>query len=76
MTDNLYLFAQNYKGSPRFGGERKISKFQYYDKSNALKCDLVPCYRKADGVIGMYDLVSGAFFTNAGSGSFTKGANV
>lgn len=76
MTDNLYLFAQNYKGSPRFGGERKISKFQYYDKSNVLKCDLVPCYRKSDNVIGMYDLVTGAFFTNAGSGSFTKGADV
>lgn len=76
MTDKLYLFAQNYKGSPRFGGERKISAFRYYDKSNALKCDLVPCYRKSDGVIGMYDLVSGAFFTNAGSGSFTKGGNV
>lgn len=75
MTDNLYLFAQNYKGSPRFGGERKISAFKYYDKTNTLICDLVPCYRKSDNVIGMYDLVSGAFFTNAGSGSFTKGAN-
>lgn len=76
MTDNLYLFAQNYKGSPRFGGERKISAFKYYDKSNALKCDLVPCYRKADGVIGMYDIARATFLTNVGSGSFTKGADV
>ena len=76
MTDNLYLFAQNYKGVARFGGERKISAFKYYDKNNNLKCDLVPCYRKSDGVIGMYDLITEAFFTNAGSGSFTKGANV
>lgn len=76
MTDNLYLFAQNYKGSPRFGGERKISAFKYYDKNNTLKCDLVPCYRKSDGVIGMYDIARASFLTNAGSGSFTKGANV
>ena len=76
MTDNLYLFAQNYKGSPRFGGERKIGKFKYYDKNNELICDLVPCYRKSDNVIGMYDLVRRTFLTNVGSGSFTKGANV
>lgn len=76
MIDNLYLFAQNYKGSPRFGGERKISAFKYYDKNNELICDLVPCYRKSDGVIGMYDKVRDIFLTNVGSGSFTKGANI
>ena len=75
MTDNLYLFAQNYKGSPRFGGERKISAFKYYDKTNTLICDLVPCYRKSDNVIGMYDIVRATFLTNVGSGSFTKGAD-
>lgn len=36
----------------------------------------VPCYRKADGVIGMYDTVNKVFYTNAGTGSFTKGADV
>lgn len=40
------------------------------------KLDLIPCYRKSDGVIGMYDLISNLFYTNAGSGSFTKGADV
>ena len=38
--------------------------------------DFVPCYRKADGTIGMYDTVSGSFFTNAGTGTFSKGADV
>lgn len=76
MTDNLYLFAQNYKGTPRFGGERKISAFKYYDKSGKLVCDLVPCYRKSDGVIGMYDRARALFLTNAGSGTFKKGADV
>lgn len=76
MTDNLYLFAQNYKGSPRFGGERKISSFKYYDKNDKLICYLIPCYRKSDNVIGMYDTVRHIFLTNAGSGSFTKGADV
>lgn len=38
--------------------------------------ELVPCYRKSDNVIGLYDLVTTTFYTNTGSGSFTKGADV
>lgn len=38
--------------------------------------DLVPCYRKSDNVAGMYDLISGTFFTNAGTGTFIVGADV
>lgn len=38
--------------------------------------DLVPCCRKSDGEIGMYDLVSNTFFTNQGTGTFLKGADV
>ena len=37
---------------------------------------LVPCYRKADTVIGMYDIIGGVFYTNEGTGSFTKGSDV
>ncbi|MBR3752803.1 MAG: hypothetical protein IKK50_06710 [Ruminiclostridium sp.] len=76
MTSDLYLFAQNYNGSPRFGGQRRISKFQYFDKTDTMVCDLVPCYRKSDMVVGMYDTVRKLFLTNAGSGAFTKGADV
>lgn len=76
MTSNLLLFAQNYNGSARWGGARQIHYFKYYDKTDTLICDLVPCYRKSDGVIGMYDIVRNTFLTNAGSGAFTKGADV
>ena len=37
---------------------------------------LVPCYRKADGVIGFYDIIGNEFLTNIGTGSFSKGADV
>ena len=76
MTSNLFLFAQNYNGAARMANNTKLKSFSYYDKNNTLICDLVPCYRKADGVIGMYDIVRKIFLTNAGTGSFTKGANV
>lgn len=45
-------------------------------EGNTISLDLVPCYRKSDGEIGMYDLVSKTFLTNAGTGTFTKGADV
>lgn len=80
MTNNLYLFSQNYNGSPRYLGKNQISVFRYYDKNDDLICDLVPCYRKSDGVIGMYDLVREIFLSNAHNVSgvhvFNKGADV
>ena len=76
MTNNLLLFAQNYNGTPRFAGTYSIKTFQYYDNDDNLICDLIPCYRKSDGVIGMYDVVRRIFRTNAGAGSFAKGADV
>ena len=33
----------------------------------------IPCYRKSDEVIGLYDLINNHFYTNAGTGTFTKG---
>ena len=76
MTSNLFLLAQNYNGKARFGGLRRVYYFRYYDKDNTLICDLMPCYRKSDGVIGMYDKARNRFLTNVGSGSFTKGSDV
>ena len=51
----------------------------YYSKlynNNILVFDGVPCYRKSDNEIGMYDLVSNTFFTNAGTGTFNVGSVV
>ena len=77
MTNNLYLFGQNYNGSVRTGsGTRRIKYFRYYDKNDELICDLVPCYRKSDGVMGMYDMARSIFLTKAGGGEWTKGADV
>ena len=38
-----------------------------------LVADFVPAKRDADDVLGMYDLVSDTFYTNAGSGTFVGG---
>lgn len=44
--------------------------------NNVLVRDFIPVYRKSDNVIGLYDLVNGVFYTNAGTGTFTKGSNI
>lgn len=45
-------------------------------KDNIKILDLIPCYRKSDNEIGMYDTVSQTFYTNQGTGTFTKGDDV
>lgn len=45
-------------------------------RNNADVCVLVPCYLISDSTIGMYDTISGVFYTNAGTGTFTKGADI
>lgn len=63
-------------------GSASGGKFKYYyfrvinNSIGEPIMDLVPCYRRSDSVVGMYDLVSGKFFTNAGSGTFIAGGNV
>ena len=51
-----------------------LYRWKVYDNDTLVQ-DLVPAMRKSDDVIGLYDVVSGNFFTNAaGSGSFSGGA--
>jgi len=38
--------------------------------------EFIPCYRKSDGEIGMYDTISQTFYTNQGTGEFLKGDDV
>ena len=72
ISNNLYLLGQNYKGNYRGNGLKQISYFKYWDNNENLLRDMIPCYRKSDNVIGMYDKVSNTFLTNAGTGTFYK----
>lgn len=73
---NLYLFAMNYDGTLTTGYKGKAKVWGYrHSRNGALIRDFIPCYRKSDGEAGMYDLVSGTFFTNVGTDKFGYGAN-
>ena len=52
--------------------ESRIYHMQITDGS-ALVRDFIPARRNSDGKLGMYDLVSGTFFTNSGTGEFIAG---
>ena len=69
-----YLFANQENWH---AGENFYWRIYYFkvETSQGVIRDLYACYRKSDGVIGMYDKINGVFYTNQGSGSFTKGPN-
>lgn len=53
----------------------RIYFLEVYD-NNLLVCSFVPCYRKVDGKVGLYDTVRNAFYNSPNSSNFTKGADV
>lgn len=57
-----------------FSQDLRLYYFKIYN-GTFLARDFVPCYRKSDNVIWMYDLVGRQFYINAGSWSFTKWPN-
>lgn len=71
-TYPIYLFALNRRGSVTDNASARIYSAKIY-AGTTLVGEFVPCYRKNDNVIGMYDLTTSTFFTNSGSGTFTKG---
>lgn len=73
VNTNILVFAL--RPSNIISGTNKLYYFRLYE-SDAIVCDLVPCYRKIDNVAGVYDVVNDVFYTNAGSGTFTVGPDV
>ena len=47
-----------------------------FSKNGTVLAELVPCYRKADDVVGFYDIVRKMFFVNASIGEFLAGGKV
>lgn len=69
---NLLLFATITNGNvDSQRGKMAIYSCQIYDNGNLIR-DFVPCVDPT-GNAGLYDLVDGKFYGNAGTGSFTAG---
>lgn len=74
-TYTYYMGAVNRTSGASLYPRLTIYSWKFY-QDDVLIRDFVPCYRKTDGEIGMYDLVNGVFYTNDGTGTFIKGNNV
>lgn len=69
-----YLFALNNAGTPlAISADSRIYGYSVQYGGELLQ-SFVPCYRRSDNEAGMYDVVNGVFYQNAGSGSFTVGS--
>ena len=74
-TQTIALFA-NHNGSNY--AEKNSAAFKYfkiYDNNN-LVFDGIPARRNSDDELGLYDTVTGEFFINAGTGTFTAGPDL
>lgn len=65
----LFLFACNTAGSATQRSVMKLYSCKIYDDGKLVR-DFIPC-SNTSGMIGLWDDVNSAFYTNAGSGSFT-----
>ena len=70
---NQTIFIGNTSGENRFNQARFFNV--NIVSGGVVIMNLVPAQRNSDGAVGMYDMVTGAFFTNAGTGTFTAGAD-
>lgn len=68
-TVTTWLFGRNSTST----GTLAQSGVRIFDFNIQSKGHFIPARRNSDNVLGMYDLVSGQFLTNAGTGSFTAG---
>lgn len=85
VTDNVKVnctialfaeFQETSGGIKKFNfGSFSLFNLRMYDNSVLVR-NFIPCYRKSDGEIGLYDTVNHTFYTNQGTGTFLKGPDV
>lgn len=72
----MAIFAWNSSSGRTYTNKgARIYYLRFFD-GNTKMADYVPCYRKSDGEIGMYDTVTKTFYTNSGADTFLKGADI
>lgn len=72
---NVYLFCLNTAGTANAFSSMKVFNCKIYD-NNVLIRDFIPCRNRTSGVVGLYDLINGTFYTNKGTSTFAIGADI
>lgn len=74
-SQTMSIFCLHRNGSYIEYSNNKLYYFKIYENW-VLQMDFVPCYRKSDWVIWLWDKVWKQFYPNQGSGTFGKGNDV
>ncbi|MBR2766614.1 InlB B-repeat-containing protein [Candidatus Saccharibacteria bacterium] len=69
---SIHVFAGNDDGDPSYNAKMKLYEFRI-SVGSTIAHEYIPCYRKNDGTIGLYDVVDEVFYENQGTGTFNKG---
>lgn len=71
-----YVLLGNKDSTGTYTGRQcKIYEFKITSGSNLIR-DLRPCYRISDNAIGLYDMITGTFYGNSGTGTLSKGSDL
>ena len=68
----LYIFSYA-NGTHGFGG--RLYYLRIYNNGTLLR-EYIPCYIKGNETIGLWETQTSTFYTNQGSGNFTKGPDI
>lgn len=78
---HFFIFANHNSGNGSSNAstqtikDMQVYSFKMYD-DGVLVRDFIPCYRKSDSKVGLYDTVTRRFFTDWNGGNFTKGPDM
>ncbi|MBP5485204.1 MAG: hypothetical protein J6Y07_00640 [Alphaproteobacteria bacterium] len=75
QSETILVFAQRTDNNTVNKGKVKIYHFMLKEGDTVVQ-NLIPARRNSDNVLGMYDTMTGTFFTNSGTGTFIAGPEV
>lgn len=78
QTAPVSIFGYNSASSGNVSSKREYKLYSARcSRGHEVVREYIPCYRKSDGVVGVYEKFTGQFLTNVAEGaSFAKGADV
>ena len=74
-SNSIYIFATNKAGTAGDPSSSRLYSCKIIKDDETVR-NYIPAKRNSDGVVGLYDLISKTFFTNAGTGTFTAGSEI
>lgn len=74
-SNSIYIFATNKAGTAGDPSSARLYSCKIIKDDETVR-NYIPAKRNSDGVVGLYDLISKTFFTNAGTGTFTSGSEI